>query len=298
MIGPGMFKEVIEMNWRIGLICFLSLIAFAMTGVNLEAKSEAIIIAQEEIEFGGSGSGSPEPEDQLERDNATAPMDSTLAKLLAGITWFGHASIMIQDLMTIYIDPFQLPDGAPKADLILITHDHYDHFSEEDISKILKPETQIVSIQKVTDSLKQKVKNLRTVKPGDTLTIANLRIEATPSYNIDKQYHPKEKGYVGYLIRTSTRSFYHAGDTDLIPEMQNIRADVAFLPVGGKYTMNALQAANAAKQIKPKVAVPIHYGSIVGSQSDAESFEAILKADKKITPFVMKPTKSFSVKKK
>lgn len=281
-----------------GLVAGLLLLLASMANAAyLEANSE-LILAQEEIEVGGSGSGAAESEEVLEYDTATSPPDSLIASLAAGITWFGHATIMIEDQIVIYIDPFQLPDGAPNADLILVTHDHYDHFSEADISKIIKPETKVISIEKVTNSLKQKVKNLVTVKPGDTLSVGNIRIEAVPAYNIDKQYHPKEKGYVGFVIRTKTRSLYHTGDTDLIPEMKNIKADVAFLPVGGKYTMNAIQAANAAKQIHPKLAIPIHYGSIVGSSTDADSFEAILKADKKVIPLVMKPTRSVSSKKK
>lgn len=282
------------MKHMIGPIVFVLWIVFATSGIS--GQSEIVVLAQEEGEFGASGSDAAELQDLLEYDTVTTLKDSTIAALVAGITWFGHASILIEEEISIYIDPFELPDGAPKADVILITHDHYDHFSEKDISKILKPETQVISIQNVIDSLKQDVKKRITVKPGDSLSIGKIRIEVVPSYNIDKKYHPKEKGYVGFIIRTPTRSIYHAGDTDLIPEMKNIKVDVAFLPVGGKYTMNALQAANAAKQIGPMVAIPIHYGSVVGSTSDADSFEAILKADKKITPLVMKPKKRFSPK--
>lgn len=286
------------MRATIGLIVASLLVLASMANPAHPETNSGLILAQEEIEFGGSASGASESEDVLEYDTATSPPDSLIASLAAGITWFGHAAIMIEDQIVIYIDPFQLPEGAPKADLILVTHDHYDHFSEADISKITKPETKVVSIEKVTNSLKQKIKNLVTVKPGDTLSVGNIRIEAVAAYNIDKQYHPREKGYVGFVIRTKTRSLYHAGDTDLIPEMKNIKTDVAFLPVGGKYTMNAIQAANAAKQIYPKLAIPIHYGSIVGSNSDAESFEAILRADRKVIPLVMKPTRTISSKKK
>ncbi len=207
-----------------------------------------------------------------------------MADLLEGITWLGHDSFRIKAPEgVIYIDPWKLRDAEP-ADLILITHEHHDHFSADDVKKIRKPYTTIVSVAAVTQQLIGTPYPLlgegdvRTVKPGDTLTVKGITVEAVPAYNPAKQFHPKAAGHVGFIITAGGRRIYHAGDTDVIPEMANIQADVALLPVGGKYTMNASEAAQAANQIKPKVAVPMHWGGgVIGTRADAEAFKKACK---------------------
>ena len=194
-----------------------------------------------------------------------------MADLLEGIKWLGHASFKIRAPEgLIYVDPWKLKGGEP-ADLVLITHGHYDHFSPEDLSKIRKADTTIVSVADVTAKLKGEV---RKVKAGDSLTVKGVAIEVVPAYNRAKDFHPQAAGGVGYVFTAGGRRIYHTGDTDAIPEMANITADVLFLPVGGKYTMNASEAAQVANMIKPKVAVPMHWGEIIGSRADAEAFQA------------------------
>lgn len=197
-----------------------------------------------------------------------------MADLLEGITWLGHDSFRIKAPEgVIYVDPWKLRSVEP-ADLILITHEHHDHFSADDVKKLLKPDTTIVTIAAVAKQLKGDV---RTVKPGDTLTVKGVKIEAVPAYNPAKQFHPKAAGHVGFIITAGGRRIYHAGDTDAIPEMANIQTDVALLPVGGKYTMTASEAAQVANLIKPKVAVPMHWGDIIGTRADAEAFKKASK---------------------
>jgi|YelNatPaOPRAMG01_1025707.scaffolds.fasta_scaffold00270_5 L-ascorbate metabolism protein UlaG (beta-lactamase superfamily) len=188
--------------------------------------------------------------------------------MLESIHWLGHASIKITGSKTIYVDPFQISGGEP-ADLILITHDHYDHCSPDDIKKIQAKHTVLVA---PSSAAKQLSGNVKTIKPGESITVEGIEIQAVPAYNLKAPFHPKEKGYVGYIFRLDGTSYYHPGDTDFIPEMKNIHVDVAFLPIGGKYTMNAEEASKAAEAIQPKLAIPIHWGSIVGSQKDAEKF--------------------------
>ena len=198
-----------------------------------------------------------------------------MTDLLEGIIWLGHDSFRIKAPEgVIYFDPWKVRSAEP-ADLILITHEHHDHFSAEDVKKLRKPDTIIVTIAAVA---KQLAGDVHTVKPGDTLTVKGIQIEAVPAYNPAKQFHPKTAGHVGYIITAGGQRIYHAGDTDMIPEMANIHTDVALLPVGGKYTMNASEAAEAANLIKPKVAVPMHWGGgVIGTRADAEAFKKACK---------------------
>ena len=141
------------------------------------------------------------------------------------------------------------------------------------------------------DSIKTRVQKTYVVEPWDTLSIAGITIETLPAYNIGKQFHPKAKNYVGFIVHTSRGTIYHAGDTDLIPEMKGITTDVALLPVGGKFTMDAREAASAAEIIHPKVAIPMHYGSIIGTRADADLFAALCNAKDKINVRILKPLK-------
>jgi L-ascorbate metabolism protein UlaG (beta-lactamase superfamily) len=203
--------------------------------------------------------------------------------MLDNIHWLGHSGFRINNKagIIIYIDPFRLEAVEDRADLILITHEHYDHFSPEDIAKIKKAETEILIPVGSADKISGRVHG---VKPGDRLEIKNLKIEVVPAYNLDKEFHPRENGWVGYIIEVDGLRIYHAGDTDLIPEMNDIKADVVLLPVSGTYTMTAREAAEATKRIKPKIAVPMHYGEIVGSAADAEEFARLAHGEVIIPP--------------
>lgn len=197
---------------------------------------------------------------------------------LKNVQLFAQSTVRIQGTKTVYIDPFNIARETHDADLILITHPHEDHFSVTDIAKIKKPGTILV----VPDSMIQEAKTagvnqVTTVVPNQRYQEDGVVFKALPAYNIDKPYHPKAKEWVGYLVQLNGILYYHAGDTDLLPEMKIIKTDVAFLPVGGTYTANAAEAAQAAALIRPAVAVPMHYGSVVGSSQDALKFVQLLK---------------------
>ena len=193
------------------------------------------------------------------------------------ITWLGHASFRINaNDRIIYIDPFQL-DGGEEADLILITHDHHDHCSPDDVKKIHKEGTMIIS----GGNCELNVDNIQ-IKPGEEKEFEGIKIKAVPAYNVGKEFHPKEKNYVGFIVEINGKRIYHAGDTDLIPEMDVIAADIAMLPVGGEYTMDAREAAEATKKINPSIAIPMHYGSIVGELNDAKEFSRLCECEVRI----------------
>jgi L-ascorbate metabolism protein UlaG (beta-lactamase superfamily) len=197
------------------------------------------------------------------------------------IEWLGHDSFRLSDgSKIVYVDPWKLRGGQPKADLILITHDHYDHFSKEDIEKLSKPDTVVVAPPHVTKELKGSV---RTARPNDSLTVAGVLIETVPAYNLNKfrepgkVFHPKEASYVGYIVTLAGKRIYHTGDTDHIPEMNKVKCDIALVPVSGTYVMTAQEAAAAVNQFKPGMAIPMHFDDIVGSHKDAEEFKKLAK---------------------
>jgi len=192
------------------------------------------------------------------------------------IDWLNHASVKIKGSKIVYFDPYNIHEDE-KADLILITHAHYDHCSINDVKRIAKEDTIIVTVPDCQSKLAGlKVKNVTLVSPGNKVRIGEIVIEAIPAYNIEKQYHPKENEWVGFVLEMDGKRFYHAGDTDKIPEMKGLKnIDVAFMPVGGTFTMDAKEAAEACSMFKPKVAVPIHYGDVVGDASDARLFKEL-----------------------
>ncbi|MCP4605975.1 MAG: MBL fold metallo-hydrolase [Proteobacteria bacterium] len=189
------------------------------------------------------------------------------------IDWLGHDGMRIQtEDIVIYIDPFQIEGGAP-ADIVLITHGHYDHCSPDDIEKVFKEDTVILSAVGCSPP-----KQPEEMQAGDTKEIMGIKIEAVPSYNVDKKFHPKSANGLGYIVTVEGQRIYHAGDTDLIDEMSEINCDIALLPVSGTYVMTAKEAVEAAKILKPKLAIPMHYGSsVIGTVDDAKEFASLLK---------------------
>ena len=186
-----------------------------------------------------------------------------------------HSSIKIQKDKTIYIDPFRIKNEFHDADFVFITHSHYDHFSTEDIVKISKTSTVFITMLETKSDLELlgiPEDQIIIVKPNNDYEIKGIKFKTVPAYNKNKNFHPKENNWVGYIIELNDTKYYIAGDTDNIQEIQNIECDVAFLPIGGKYTMNAEEAAELANRINTKVIVPIHYGTLVGTQEDLEKF--------------------------
>jgi len=204
------------------------------------------------------------------------------------IKWLGNAGFLIESSGVIYIDPYNIKEGLPKADIIFLTHSHHDHCSVGDIHKLIKPGTKII----MTADCQSKIMRfeipikVEIVEPGDEFEVGGLRVSCTPAYNLDKSFHPKQEHWVGYLIKFRNVSIYHAGDTDFIPEMQKLTGHkkeegkfIALLPVGGRFTMTAEEALEAAKLIKPDLAIPMHYGSVSGSEEDAKEFKELCEEE-------------------
>jgi L-ascorbate metabolism protein UlaG (beta-lactamase superfamily) len=196
--------------------------------------------------------------------------------MLENIHWLGHDSFRIDGGVTVYIDPWKLPAGQPAAGLILVTHDHFDHLSLPDIEAIAGPDTVVVGPASVTAQVSGPA--TVTLAPGESAEVAGVEVLAVPAYNVDKfrapgqPYHPRESGGVGYVVALDGVRYYHAGDTDAVPEMAEVHCEVALLPVGGKFTMTWEEAAEACELIDTEAAVPMHYGEVIGDIRDAEKF--------------------------
>ena len=196
--------------------------------------------------------------------------------MLDNVSWLGHSTIKISKDKIIYIDPYNIKESYNDADIIFVTHNHYDHFSIEDIKKCMNDNTKLV----VTKDLYQNTlklfekNNITTVLPNNNYNIENINFSTIPSYNINKNFHPKGNNWVGYIINIDNIIYYIAGDTDITNEAKKVKCDVAFLPIGGTFTMDYKEAATLANIIKPKIVIPIHYGTLVGTKEDAINFKA------------------------
>lgn len=201
------------------------------------------------------------------------------------LRWYGHDTFTIKNNVTVCIDPYKLTKPISAA-IILISHNHFDHLSEDDLTKVTNQNTIIVAPGECISQLsKIKNKKIISISPNEEKTINDIRIKAIPAYNTNKinpdtkkPFHPKEDGKVGFIVTINGVSVYHTGDSDLIPEMTDLKPDILLVPVSGTYVMTASEAAMAVDKIKPKLAIPMHYGTIVGSDKDAKEFKNLVKS--------------------
>lgn len=202
--------------------------------------------------------------------------------MLENIEVLYHSSIKINKGVIIYFDPFKIDKEYHDADIIFITHSHYDHYSEEDILKVRKENTCIVAPFDLLDNLLTlgfTKESITTVKPNENYNVNGLTFKTIPAYNTNKSFHPKSNNWVGYLLTLNDTIYYIAGDTDITEENKQVKCDVAFVPIGGTYTMDYKEAAELINEIKPKIAVPTHYAAIVGAKEDGENFVKLLDSE-------------------
>lgn len=201
--------------------------------------------------------------------------------MIGNIEVFIQNSIRIRSRVgVIYIDPFQMKEEPKDADFVLITHDHYDHFSPEDIGKVSKADTILVVPEKMAAKAREVsgiVGKIETVKPSVYREMGGLEFETVPAYNTLKPFHPKSAEWVGYILRIDGKRIYIAGDTDATKEAKAVKCDIALVPIGGTYTMDAKKAAELINTIRPDVAIPVHYGTVVGKPQDEKVFAEYVK---------------------
>ena len=201
------------------------------------------------------------------------------------IRWHGHDTFSLEKGLTICIDPYKLSKPIP-ADVVLISHNHFDHLSLEDLKKTSSSNTIIIAAKECMSQLsKVTCKELIGILPRQEKIVNNVKVKAVPAYNIDKinpdtskPFHPKEDNKIGFIVNIENISIYHTGDSDLIPEMTDLQPDILLVPVSGTYVMTAKEAVKAIEKIKPKIAIPMHYGTIVGSEADANEFKVMVKS--------------------
>ena len=202
-----------------------------------------------------------------------------MSEYTEGITINTHSSIRIAGSAVLYFDPFRIEEEKHDADLIFVTHSHFDHLDPDSIGKIRKKTTVFVAPANIRADLEKVSDGAGTVyvEPGDETECGGIHICAVPAYNKLKPFHPKRNGWVGYLVKMDGISYYVAGDTDAVKELEELSCDVAMVPIGGTYTMTAKEAAGLVNKIHPAVAVPTHYGSVVGKGEDAQNFKKAVK---------------------
>ncbi len=192
--------------------------------------------------------------------------------MIERFTWFKQAAFRWDgDGLVVYIDPWGVTDDVP-ADVVFLTHAHFDHFVPEEIERIRSGGTKIVA---PADVAKELSGDVTAVAPGDSIEVARIKVQAVPAYNVvegRRDFHPQANRWVGYVLELEGRTYYHAGDTDRLPELETLKADVAFVPIGGTYTMDAREAGGLVLEMSPLLAVPMHFGFVVGSPRDAEVF--------------------------
>jgi L-ascorbate metabolism protein UlaG (beta-lactamase superfamily) len=193
--------------------------------------------------------------------------------VLENVTWFRQSSMRLAtESRTIYVDPWGTAEGDPKADLILITHAHFDHLQPGEIQRLSDANTKLVAPKDVANELSG---DSTPVSPGESHEVAGVRFETVPAYNVAPDrldMHPKSNDWVGYVMEFDGRRFYHAGDTDALPELESLQTDVAMVPIGGTYTMDYREAAAFVKAMEPGLAVPMHFGFVVCSPSHGDLF--------------------------
>ncbi len=200
-------------------------------------------------------------------------------ELVSRLHWLGHDSFRLEGPPVIYFDPWKLSGRPATADLVLVSHEHFDHCSPEDVKKVRGPNTVVLAGGEAA----AKLPGARAVRPGDRLSVAGVEVEVVPAYNLNKfrspgvPFHPKGAGHVGYVVTVEGVRVYFAGDTDAIPEMKGIRCDVALLPVSGTYVMTVEEAVEAARTLQPQIVVPMHYGAGIGTRDDGRRFAELYK---------------------
>lgn len=197
------------------------------------------------------------------------------------ITWFDHASFLLEGERRVYIDPWEITGGLP-ADLVLVSHDHYDHCSPDDVARIAGAGTVIVTTADCAGKFPQR--KVEILAPGQRREILGVTVEGVAAYNPDKKFHPRANGWLGFVVTLRGKRIYFVGDSDVTPEMKKVKADIILVPVGGTYTMDAAQAAAAIDEMKPALAIPYHWGKIVGSSDDAQRFASLCRSVVKILP--------------
>jgi L-ascorbate metabolism protein UlaG (beta-lactamase superfamily) len=188
------------------------------------------------------------------------------------IHWLGHSSFAVHGSRTVFLDPYRVT-ASRKADLILVSHTHHDHYSPEDIARVAGEKTTLIIS---ADARPDYPANVITMRPGDKTDLMGLTVEAVPAYNLTKPFHPRTNDWLGYILTIDGMRIYHAGDTDFIPEMKGLVADVGMVPIGGTYTMEHDEAAEAVKAMKLARAIPMHWGGVVGTEKDAQAFKKLV----------------------
>ncbi len=202
-------------------------------------------------------------------------------EIIKNIKFLGHATVKLKIAeKIIFVDPWKIKDTEEKADIILVTHPHFDHYSEEDIKKIAKDTTVLISCKDVVSQTS--LKNKRQIQPFEETKIDDITIQGFPAYNVNKSFHPKSNNWLGFVIRHNDVSIYIAGDSDVIEEAKQLKVNIMILPVGGTYTMTDKEASELVNLTKPDYAIPIHYGDIVGSAQNAQNFVKLVNLPTKV----------------